>query len=89
MSNIRIDPDTMNARAGEYRAEAVEVENVISSHQRDRRLARQHGRQDARASVHLEALAEPLDRSRHRLPALALVLPRMWCLGWSSGMICP
>ena len=31
MSNIRIDPDTMNARAGEYRAEAVEVENVISS----------------------------------------------------------
>ena len=31
MSNIRIDPDTMNTRAGEYRTQAGEVENVIHS----------------------------------------------------------
>ena len=30
MSNIRIDPDTMDARAGEYRAEAEQVGQVIS-----------------------------------------------------------
>lgn len=30
MANIRIDPDTMNARAGEYRSEAEQVGQVIS-----------------------------------------------------------
>ena len=30
MSNIRIDPDTMNVRAGEYRQAAGDVGNVIS-----------------------------------------------------------
>ena len=30
MSNIRIDPDTMNARAGEYRQEADQVGQVIT-----------------------------------------------------------
>lgn len=31
MANIRIDPDTMNQRAGQYRSEAEEVGRVISN----------------------------------------------------------
>ncbi len=30
MTNIRIDPDTMNAREGEYRNEDNEVDGVIT-----------------------------------------------------------
>lgn len=48
MSNIRINPDAMNARAGEYRNEANEVGNVIGN--MDRLLAQLQSEWEGEAS---------------------------------------